>query len=203
VAFRIGKLEPIKSGFWVAFAVLPSIVLLGQNDAKILLANLKQDLELINREVASLRSEVEMLRRENAQLRVVVDQLTRSQRDGQESGQLLELQNRLQALELSLRQSERARGTTQEEINKKFQQIIEQMNRGFDQVTQSSTSSTQTPTFSSDYPKNGFVHVVEKGETVSSIAQKYKSKVSWIINANQIADPTKVFVGRELFVPQK
>jgi LysM repeat protein len=203
VVFRIGKLKSLKLGFWVAFAFLPSTVLFGQNDAKILLANLKQDLELINREVTSLRSEVEMLRRENAQLRVVVDQSTRSQRVGQESGQLLELQNRLQALELALRQSERARVTTQEEINKKFQQIIEQMNRGFDQVTQSSTSSTQTSTFSNDYPKNGFVHVVEKGETVSSIAQKYKSKVSWIINANQIADPTKVFVDRELFVPQK
>jgi LysM repeat protein len=201
--FRIGKLEPIKSGFWVAFMFLPSIVLFGQNDAKILLANLKQDLELINREVASLRSEVEMLRRENAQLRVAIDQNDRSAKQGQQTGLILEMQNRLQSLDLALKQSERERGATQEEINKKFQQIIEQMNRGFDQVTQSSTSSTQTPTFSNDYPKNGFVHKVEKGETVSSIAQKYKSKVSWIINANQIADPTKVFVGRELFVPQK
>lgn len=182
---------------------LPSIVLFGQNDAKILLANLKQDLELINREVASLRSEVEMLRRENAQLRVAIDQNDRSAKQGQQTGLILEMQNRLQSLDLALKQSERERGATQEEINKKFQQIIEQMNRGFDQVTQSSTSSTQTPTFSNDYPKNGFVHKVEKGETVSSIAQKYKSKVSWIINANQIADPTKVFVGRELFVPQK
>jgi LysM repeat protein len=194
---------PIKSGFWVAFMFLPSIVLFGQNDAKILLANLKQDLELINREVASLRSEVEMLRRENAQLRVAIDQNDRSAKQGQQTGLILEMQNRLQSLDLALKQSERERGATQEEINKKFQQIIEQMNRGFDQVTQSSTSSTQTPTFSNDYPKNGFVHKVEKGETVSSIAQKYKSKVSWIINANQIADPTKVFVGRELFVPQK
>ena len=40
--------------------------------------------------------------------------------------------------------------------------------------------------FSTDYPQKGFVHKVEKGETVSSIAKKYKSKVSWIINANQI-----------------
>lgn len=201
--FRIGSLNPLIIGCWLAFAFLPSFPSFGQADSKILLANLKQDLELINREVASLRSEVEMLRRENAQLRVVVDQATRSQREGQESGQVLELQNRFQALEFAFRQSERARGITQEEINKKFQQIIEQMNRGFDQVTQSSNSSTKTPTFSNDYPKNGFVHKVEKRETVSSIAQKYKSKVAWIINANQIADPTKVFVGRELFVPQK
>ena len=77
------------------------------------------------------------------------------------------------------------------------------MNQGFEQVAKSKRAQPQAASFSSDYPKNGFVHVVEKGETVSSIAQKYKSKVSWIINANQIADPTKVFVGRELFVPQK
>ena len=77
------------------------------------------------------------------------------------------------------------------------------MNRGFDQVSKSSNPTPQKPAFSNDYPKNGFVHVVEKGETVSSIAQKYKSKVSWIINANQISDPKKVFVGRELFVPQQ
>ena len=199
----MGFAKPSFAGIWLLAFMLPAFTCLSQVDNKILLANLKQDIELVNREVTGLRSEVEMLRRENAQLRVVVDQSIRSKREGQKSGQVLELQNRLQALELAFRQSERARVTTQEEINKKFQQIIEQMNRGFDQVTQSSNSSTQTPTFSNDYPKNGFVHKVEKRETVSSIAQKYKSKVSWIINANQIADPNKVFVGRELFVPQK
>ena len=171
------------------------------------MANLKQDLELVTREVNSLRSEVEMLRRENAQLRVVVDQANRSrnQADGQGNIHYLDLQNKIQALEISYRQSERDRSTKQEELNKKFQQIIEQMNRGFEQVTSTNLSSpsAKEPAFSNDYPRNGFVHKVEKGETVSSIAQKYKSKVSWIINANQIADPTKVFVGRELFVPQQ
>ena len=78
------------------------------------------------------------------------------------------------------------------------------MNRGFEQVTSArATAPVKEPSFSNDYPKNGFVHKVEKGETVSSIAKKYNSKVSWIINANEIGDPTKVFVGRELFVPQK
>jgi LysM repeat protein len=79
------------------------------------------------------------------------------------------------------------------------------MNQGFEQLTKINQPSTSypEPTFSNDYPKNGFVHKVEKGETVSSIAQKYKSKVSWIIDANQITDPNKVFVGKELFVPLK
>ena len=183
--------------------MLPAFTCFSQVDNKILLANLKQDIELVNREVTGLRSEVEMLRRENAQLRISVEQASREKSNKREDRIVLELQNRLQALELAFNQSERARGSTQKELNQKFQQIIEQMNRGFDQVSKSTNPTPQTPTFSNDYPKNGFVHVVEKGETVSSIAQKYKSKVSWIIDANQISDPTKVFVGRELFVPQK
>jgi len=183
--------------------MLPAFTCFSQVDSKILLANLKQDIELVNREVTGLRSEVEMLRRENAQLRISVEQASREKSNKREDRIVLELQNRLQALELAFNQSERARGSTQKELNQKFQQIIEQMNRGFDQVSKSTNPTSQTQTFSSDYPKNGFVHVVEKGETVSSIAQKYKSKVSWIIDANQISDPTKVFVGRELFVPQK
>ena len=183
---------------------IPALSCFGQSDAKILLANLKQDLELTNREVTGLRTEVEMLRRENAQLRVVMDQANRVNKPVQQNGLVLELQNRVQSLELAFKQSERARGANQEEISKKFQQIIAQMNRGFEQITSANTSAAENaPTFSNDYPQNGFVHKVEKGETVSSIAKKYKSKVSWIINANQIADPTKVFVGRELFVPQK
>ena len=56
------------------------------------------------------------------------------------------------------------------------------------------------PRFSTDYPQKGFVHKVEKGETVSSIAKKYESKIKWIIDANQIVDPTKVYVGKELFL---
>ena len=198
----VGMIRSLVYSFF-CFATFMAGSLCAQSDAKILLANLKQDLELVSRDLNSLRSEVEMLRRENAQLRVAIHQDNRTHESSQQSGAVLELQNRLQALELAFRQSEKDRGSRQEEISKKFQQIIEQMNKGFEQVTKSSSPKPEAPSFSNDYPKNGFVHTVEKGETISSIAVKYKSKVSWIINANQIADPTKVFVGRELFVPQK
>ena len=203
----MGKKKPLAFVCGISLFVCLSVASFAQENTKILLANIKQDLELVNREVAGLRSEVEMLRRENVQLKMAIDQADRSRKQdkGTESTLVLEMQNRLQVLELTLKQSERARNSMQDELNKKFQQIIEQMNRGFEQVSASASASKESnaPSFSNDYPKNGFVHKVEKGETVSSIAQKYKSKVSWIINANQIADPTKVFVGRELFVPQK
>jgi LysM repeat protein len=203
----MGNKKPLAFVGGISVFVCLSVASFAQENAKILLANIKQDLELVNREVTGLRSEVEMLRRENAQLRIAMAQADRSRRkvQGTESPLVLEMQNRLQGLELALKQSESARVSTQNELNKKFQQIIEQMNRGFEQVSASANTANESkvPTFSNDYPKNGFVHKVEKGETVSSIAQKYNSKVSWIIDANQIADPTKVFVGRELFVPQK
>ena len=84
-----------------------------------------------------------------------------------------------------------------------MQELIKQMNDGFEKISQGPTTPTPAMSFSTDYPQKGFVHKVEKGETVSSIAKKYESRVKWIIDANQITDPTKVSVGKELFVPQK
>ena len=51
------------------FGLTPSFA-----DITIRVANLKQDMELVSRELAGLRTEVELLRRENAQLRVQIEQ---------------------------------------------------------------------------------------------------------------------------------
>lgn len=167
------------------------------------LANLKQDMELVSRELAGLRTEVELLRRENAQLRVSVEQLTRRQNSTANDGGTSQ-DARLQSLESRATRSEKERVALQQNLDKKIKELIAEMNKVISQVNKpSGGSSSPVPSFSADYPQKGFVHKVEKGETVSSIAQKHKSKVKWIIDANQIVDPTKVFVGKELFVPQK
>ena len=92
-------------------------------------------------------------------------------------------------------------------VDSSLQRLIKQMNAGFAAVNGSrpaAKSDPPQPDFSNEYPKNkGVVHTVEKGETVSSIAKKHNSKVTWIINANQVSDATKVHVGKELFVPQE
>ena len=64
-------------------------------------ANLKQDLELISRELAGLRSEVELLRRENAQLRVVVDSVSQKSKSDQgvSSSQMVQIDGRISSLE--------------------------------------------------------------------------------------------------------
>jgi len=168
-------------------------------------ANLKQDLELISRELAGLRSEVELLRRENAQLRVVVDSFSKKANSDQgiSAAQVIQINSRLSSLEKRVQANTGSQATMQTSVNQQMQELIKQMNDGFETVSKSRATPTPAKTFSTDYPQKGYVHKVEKGETVSSIAKKYESKVKWIIDANQIADPTKVFVGKELFVPQK
>jgi len=168
-------------------------------------ANLKQDLELISRELAGLRSEVELLRRENAQLKAVVDSVTRKSNSekGLSSAQLVQINGRISTLDKKVLENAASQAKIQSNFNQQIQELIKQMNKGFEKISKSSVVPSPAKTFSTDYPQKGFVHKVEKGETVSSIAKKYESKVKWIIDANQIVDPTKVFVGKELFVPQK
>lgn len=78
------------------------------------------------------------------------------------------------------------------------------MNAGFASYSGGSPSVVTPPPvkFTDDYPNGkGLAYVVGKGETIESIAQKYKSKISWIMSANKISDPAKITLGKELFIP--
>ncbi|MCS6835084.1 MAG: LysM peptidoglycan-binding domain-containing protein [Anaerolineae bacterium] len=45
------------------------------------------------------------------------------------------------------------------------------------------------------------LHTVQRGETLFQIALAYGSTVSDLVNANSIADPTRIFVGQQLIIP--
>ena len=189
----------------VKFFYLHVVVLPFSTSANVQVANLKQDLELISREVAGLRSEVELLRRENAQLQMVVQSFSKKANSDQgiSSAQMVQVNGRLSSIEKKVQENAGSQVKMQTNVNQQMQELIKQMNDGFEKISQGPTTPTPAMSFSTDYPQKGFVHKVEKGETVSSIAKKYESRVKWIIDANQITDPTKVSVGKELFVPQK
>ena len=186
---------------FLSFLVFPYFA---HGDITIRVANLKQDMELVTRELAGLRTEVELLRRENAQLKVQVEQFNRKQSSnaGVSSGAMQRMSDRLLTIESRLSHSEKNQIALQNGIEAKMGSLISQMNKGFEQVHSPPPKSSPVPSFNQDYPQNGFVHKVEKGETVSSIAKKYSSKTQWIIHANQIVDPKRVFIGKELFIPQ-
>jgi predicted RNase H-like nuclease (RuvC/YqgF family) len=176
-------------------------------DTNVRLANLTQDLELISRQVANLRSEVEILRRENAQLRIVAEKAGKTQ--GASSSSLQEfarqMDGRLEGLRLDISKNKTGAEALRRHVDAGLQRLIKQMNAGFDSYSGTPLPVAPKPPikFSDDYPKGkGLVHVIGKGDTISNIAEKYKSKTKWIISANQISDPTKVQIGKQLYVPQ-
>lgn len=55
--------------------------------------------------------------------------------------------------------------------------------------------------FGSDYPKTGVSYTVVKGDTVDLIAKKTGAKARDIIDANKLADPSRIVIGQSLFIP--
>jgi LysM repeat protein len=49
--------------------------------------------------------------------------------------------------------------------------------------------------------QSGVVHVVQRGETLYSIARRYGVSVEAICVANAIADPSRIYVGQQLVIP--
>jgi LysM repeat protein len=63
--------------------------------------------------------------------------------------------------------------------------------------------AVSTPAFADDYPKEGATYTVQRGDTLSSIAHKTNARIQDIVNANKIADPTRLQAGQTLFIPQQ
>jgi LysM repeat protein len=116
---------------------------------------------------------------------------------------ILNQQTRVQELENKISENTKELKDLKSGFDKNLNELAQQINNSFAQTEPPSISISSPPSFSSDFPRNGFVHSVEKGESLRSIAEKHNSQYKWIIDANQITDPTRIFVGRELFIPQE
>ena len=112
-------------------------------------------------------------------------------------------QTRIQEMENRISENTEELQDLKSGFDKNFHELAQQINDSFAQAEPASRSLRSPPLFSSDFPKKGFIHCVEKGESLRSIAEKYSSQFIWIVDANRITDPTKLFVGRDLFVPTK
>lgn len=169
--------------------------LAAQFDTRTDIANLRQDLLLLNQRVGELAMNVEQLTRDNAELRsktgqsyVTLEQLNKAIADV----------NRLVQLALAdQRKDILGQVSTQlEKLGRQTNSALEALAKG-----QASRPAVQT-NFSDDFPKEGINYTVQAGDTLAVIARKHGSKVQDIVNANRIPDPTKIQVGQTLFIPQ-
>ncbi|MCP3740373.1 LysM peptidoglycan-binding domain-containing protein [Rossellomorea sp. BNER] len=45
------------------------------------------------------------------------------------------------------------------------------------------------------------IHVIQRGETLWQIANRYRANISQIVDANELPDPNRLLVGQSLVVP--
>lgn len=139
------------------------------------LADIEQDLRLLQQELVSCTAQIEELKRENASMARKLQQLQKDQ-DIQEA-------NLLQAVDHSMEQWTRS------------------LAQSAGQQRQVAEEPIKTA-FSENYPKQGTPYTVAPGDTLSGIAKKMHTKVGYIQDANKIANPKGLQVGQTLFIPQ-
>lgn len=178
-------------GMATALSAQPNVDLLARE-----IAGLRNDVLLQQQRIGELVGAVEDLRRENAQLQsranqnyVTVAQLNEAIAEMNRTLQTGLATNKREVLTQVANQMER--------LGKQTQGALDALAKG------QATRPAVTTDFKDDFPKQGVNHTVQAGETLSGIAQKLNARVSDIVNANKITDPTKIRVGDTLFIPQR
>jgi LysM repeat protein len=182
----------------VAAIVVTSVRLAAQaNSPAFEVASLREDVRLLSQRVNELSLRVEQIERENNDLQakssqtyVTLAQLNAAIADVQKTMQAAMRDQRRETLQLVSAQMEKLANETQAAINA--------LAKGA-----ATRPAVSTPAFVDDYPKEGVSYTVQRGDTLSSIAHKTNARMQDIINANKIADPTRLQVGQTLFIPQQ
>lgn len=166
-----------------------------QMDPRAELAALRQDVLLLNQRVGELTLSVEQLTRENNALQ---DKANRSYATVEQLNKAIADMNRTLQAELGDQKRE-----VLAQVAGQMEKLGRQTNAALDALAknQAARPVVQT-TFSDNFPKEGINYTVQAGDTLAVIARKNNAKLSDIVNANKISDPTRIQVGQTLFIPQ-
>jgi LysM repeat protein len=178
-------------GMATALSAQPNVDLLARE-----IAGLRNDVLLLQQRVGELSGTVDDLRRENSQLQARANQNYVTVAQLNEA--IAEMNRSLQTgLASNKREVLSQVATNMERLGKQTQGALDALAKG--QATRPAVNTD----FKEDFPKQGVHHTVQAGETLSGIAQKLNARVTDIVNANKITDPTKIRVGDTLFIPQR
>lgn len=165
------------------------------------LANLREDLRLLSQRVGELSLRVEQLEHENETLR---GQQTES---GTAYASLAQLNDAIAELNRSIKGNvSNSRAEILKIVSGQIEQLANQTNTALESLAKGGGKGTTGATkgssaFSDNYPTDGISYTVVKGDSLARIAHKTGAKVSDIINANKISDPSKILSGQVLFIP--
>lgn len=178
--------------------LLPALLLLaaarvaGQS-TQVELANLREDVRGLVQRVGELSLRVEQLERQNGELR------DKANASAQTYVTLAQLNDAIAELNLAIKSGDAA---TAEHATAQIKKLGEATNAALDAMARGqATRPVIQTTFSDNYAKEGVSYTVQKGDTLALIAKKTGGKSADIINANKIADPSRIQAGQTLFIP--
>jgi LysM repeat protein len=187
--------------FIVGLLLVPHGSLCAQS-AAVEFANMREDVRLLTQRVGELQLRVEQLEKENGDLRAKTAGAAQSYATlAQLNDAILDMNRTIKAGDAA------AKAETLQQVAVQMEKLAARTNVALDSLAKGMGSSsrgsgTAAPTtFSDDFPKEGVPHVVQTGESLSSIARKHGAKQQDIINANKITDASKIQVGQTLFIP--
>jgi LysM repeat protein len=160
------------------------------------LANLREDVRLLMQRVGELSLRVEQLETENTRLAKSAAGAERS------FATLAQLNAAIADLARELRAADAAnKSEILTAVATQMENLARQTNAALDAAARGRAAPPAQTTFSDNFPKEGVTYTIVAGDTIARIAQKTGAKVQDILNANRIADPTKIQVGQVLFIP--
>lgn len=168
-------------------------------------ANMTEDLRILDEAIRSMRVELGNMRRENSQLREQVSGY--ETRIGNSMDQLATIGQVNQAVAKAVASLEKRDEKMKNEIILKVNQEITEFANSVKKSIGGMPAAPAKPDpslrthFPKNWPDSGTPYVVRSGDNLSSIAKKFNSSVDWIQNANQIASPRHLQAGRKLFIP--
>lgn len=174
-----------------------------QDNLRVTVANLSQDMSLLTQSLKTMRLEIEELHRENARLRAQVAAAS-SSRDT--DAQISNLSGAIETLRREYRSADEAqKQQILAEVNRQVSALAKETQGALNTVAQAVDNQPQVSTtvhFSDDFPKTGKPYVVRSGDTLSKIAREHGSTIKNIQNANKIVNPSRdLQVGETIFIP--
>lgn len=187
--------------FTSVFLLISPVV--AQDNIRVTVANLGQDVNLLGQSLKTMRLEIEELRRENARIRAQVAAAS------SKSDTNAQISNLSLAIETLRREYGSADAQQKQqilaELNRQISALAKESQAAINSIAKATYNQPQVTTpvhFSDDFPKTGKTYVVRSGDTLSKIARDHGSTIKHIQNANKIVNPSKdLQVGETIFIP--
>lgn len=189
------------AGMWIRalpVLLLTAVAAFAQGTpAQYQMANMREDVRGLIQRVGELSLRVEQLERENESLRIGASSAAQSFATVTQLNDAVADLNRVIKAATASSRSEVLR-----QVNRKLGALAKQTNASINSLAKGMARRPAVQTkFSDDFSQEGISYTVQKGDTISSIAKKTGTRTKDILNANRIADPTRLQVGQTLFIP--